>query len=89
MKYSDKKMLPSQAVSLLSEEEKLFCLMVFVLGYTATQAYRLAISPNVTVSSASSMGCRLMQEPRIQCYIRTLDRMSSKFTLNYRAIKAQ
>ena len=69
----EKKIFPAQVGCYLDEKEKLFCQAVFVLGYSATKAYRLIISPSVSVSSASSMGCRFLQEPRIQRYIHTLD----------------
>ena len=68
------KILPVRLVSGLNEGEHLFALMVFVLGYSATRAYRLAINLNVSVNSAASLGCRLLSEPRIQNYITTLFR---------------
>lgn len=85
----EKKIFPAQVRCYLDEREKLFCQMVFVLGYSATQAYRLAVSPSVSVSSASSLGCRLLQEPRIQRYIHSLDLMHYSFTVNLGALKYQ
>ena len=76
-------------VSGLSEQEHLFALMTFVLGYSATKAYRMAINPKVSVSSAASLGCRLLQEPRIQSYITTLFRYQNQFVTNENAYKFQ
>lgn len=84
---SENMIFPSQVGCYLDEKEKLFCQVVFVLGYSATQAYRLVISPSVSVSSASPLGCRLLQEPRIQRYIRTLDTMHFSFKVNLGALK--
>lgn len=86
-KHEDNGMLPAQVGTYLDEKEKLFCQVVFVLGYSATQAYRLIISPEVSVSSASSLGCRLLQEPRIQRYIQTLDFCQYSFRVNMKALK--
>ena len=83
------KIFPAKVGTCLPEREKLFCQAVFVLGYSATKAYRLIISPSVSVSSASSLGCRLLQEPRIQQYIRTLDFLQYSFTVNLDALKYQ
>jgi len=83
----EKRILPAQVGCYLDEKEKLFCQAVFVLGYSATKAYRLIISPLVSVSSASALGCRLLQEPRIQRYIHTLDLMHYSFTVNLSALK--
>lgn len=86
-KHEDNGMFPAQVGTYLDEKEKLFCQVVFVLGYSATQAYRLIISPEVSVSSASSLGCRLLQEPRIQRYIQTLDLCQYSFRVNMKALK--
>lgn len=83
----EKRILPAQVGCYLDEKEKLFAQAVFVLGYPATRAYRLIISPSVSVSSASALGCRLLQEPRIQNYIRTLDYMHYSFMVNLSALK--
>ena len=83
------KCFPAQVGCYLDEKEKLFCQAVFILGYPATKAYRLIISPGVAVSSASSLGCRLLQEPRIQKYIRTLDMLQYSFKVNLGALKYQ
>lgn len=80
-------MFPAQVGTYIDEKEKLFCQAVFVLGYSATHAYRLIISPGVSVSSASSLGCRLLAEPRIQKYIRTLDLLHYSFKVNMKALK--
>lgn len=84
-----KKIFPVQVGSFLNEKEKLFSQMIYCLGYSATQAYRLAVSPSVSISSVSSLGCRLLQEPRIQRYIRSLDVMHFSFTVNLSALKYQ
>lgn len=83
------KILPVRLVSGLNESEHLFALMVFVLGYSATRAYRLAINPKVSVNSAASLGCRLLAEPRIQNYITILFRYQEQFTTNDDAYKFQ
>lgn len=83
------KILPVRLVSGLNESEHLYTLMVYVLGYSATRAYRLAINPNVSVNSAASLGCRLLSEPRIQNYITTLYRYQEQFTTNQEAYKFQ
>ena len=83
----DNMMFPAQVGAYLDEKEKLFCQAVFVLGYSATQAYRLIISPAVAVSSASSLGCRLLAEPRIQKYIRSLSLFQYSFRVNMKALK--
>lgn len=80
-------LFPVQVGAYIDEKEKLFCQAVFVLGYSATQAYRLIISPGVSVSSASSLGCRLLQEPRIQKYIKALDLYHYSFRVNMKALK--
>lgn len=86
---NEKKIFPAQVGCYLDEKEKLFAQAVFLLGYPATRAYRLIISPSVSVSSASSLGCRLLQEPRIQRYIHTLDLMHYSFDVNLSALKYQ
>lgn len=88
-RYKYNKILPVRLVSGLSEQEHLFALMTFVLGYSATKAYRMAINPKVSVSSAASLGCRLLQEPRIQSYISTLFRYQNQFVTNENAYKYQ
>ena len=88
-KYEESGMFPAQVGTCLNEKEKLFCQAVYVLGYSATKAYRLIMSPGVSVSSASSLGCRLIQEPRIQRYISTLDWLHYTFMVNEKALKHQ
>lgn len=87
--YKYDKILPVRLVSGLSEQEHLFALITYVLGYSATKAYRMAINPKVSVSSAASLGCRLLQEPRIQNYIRILFNYRERFITNDDAIKYQ
>lgn len=87
--YKYDKIFPVRLISGLNEQEHLFALMTFVLGYSATKAYRLAVNPKVSVSSAASLGCRLLQEPRIQSYIRILFRHKNQFATNENAYKFQ
>ena len=85
--HRDNGMFPAQVGCYLNEREKAFCQLIYVCGYSATQAYRLIISPEVSVSSASSLGCRLLQEPRIQRYIQALDLCQYSFRVNMKALK--
>ena len=89
MRHIDRQIYPVRIVSCLSEREHLFALMVSVLGYSATKAYRLAINPDVSVNSAASLGCRLLSEPRIQYYIHKLYRERNSFVFSGNAYKYQ
>ncbi len=83
------RILPVRLVSGLSEREHLFALMVYVLGYSATKAYRLAVNPRVSANSAAALGCRLLSEPRVQSYISMLFLYRDRFEVNENAVKFQ
>lgn len=48
-----------------SPQERLFVLLC-LLGYSQSEAYRIAISPNAKASSASVAGCNLMRQKNVQ-----------------------
>lgn len=72
---------PNQVISGLSEKEHLFCQMVLILGYSASKAYKLAVSPNVSASSSAALGSRLLSEGRIQHYLWELYRRRENYIL--------
>lgn len=83
------KMLPYKyPLPLKSPEEKLFVLLVGVVGIPAGKAYQIAMPTRANMISATSMASKLLHESRIQSALRFLERKHAQreFAFNDRII---
>ncbi|MCH5221001.1 MAG: hypothetical protein J1F05_01550 [Muribaculaceae bacterium] len=59
------------ATSYPNPQTKLF-LLLLMLGYSQSEAYRIAINPNIKANSASVSACNLLKDPNTQRIAKSL-----------------
>ena len=71
----------------LSEDERLFCQLVYVLGYTAARSYQIAFCSKANMNSAAVAACRLLQQEDIQDYIQSIRLNICRIEYNENVVK--
>lgn len=76
-------MLPNRITLGLPPKEKLFVMLVGVLGVPAGKAYQIAISDKASMPSATATASKLLRENRIQESLRILWRRHEQGELDF------
>lgn len=83
------KILPARIPLRLTPQEKMFLLLVAVVGVTGGEAYRLCFKTNANNVSATVMASKLLREEKMQDAMRVLCRYykDGRYAFNERLLR--